>query len=385
MAERVVERVRRWLDQGRTRLDAFQQLRDQGYGEAVAERIVETAADQKRGMSRKKLLAIAAVALIVIGGGAAFAIITVLPGSGGGGDGGETPVNDTGTNGTGNGGTAPSNLSAAAERAAQSTYQVSYTLSRGNVTPSINITAVTAYRSGGTARKTVTVRSGATTRTFSTYSPSSTSLTVLCGDIGPGPETCTTDHPYLYISLIPLTDLLAIEPAADEVTSQAGGRFLDRPCDRYTMNLTTDQLYAPVAGQTATNPTRSEPVTVEACLDRQDGYVADLVLRTAGGGTGDAFRMQAASRNASLPEAVFTEPRLVAIAADCSGSNATATLTALASSVANTTLSVDGTNRTVQLQDRYIPTEIPIGAGTGTRALTAYTDGETVSTTCTPS
>lgn len=378
MAERIVDRVRKWLRQGRTRLEAFQELREQGYGETVAERIVEEAASRGGGMGTRKLLVVTAVILLVIGGGATFAVLTLLPADGGSDS---PPVSD------GRDGDDPPALTALVDRTDRSTYDVTYAVEAGNVSPIIDITAVRAYRSGGVARTDVTVTLDGTVHTFSAYDPVETSQIILCGDMGLDEDTCTTDHPYLFVAALILTDLLPLEPVLDDMSTvyQGNETVRGRQCDRFQLNTTTDQLYANVINQVTGDPPRLTPVRLNACLDMDKGYVAALTMEDASRPGGSTLSMTATTVNTTTTPGAFTPPLPIALAANCGVANATATLVALHPDIATATLMVSGTNRTVPLSSRYRPVRIPLGTlSPDTTTLTAYAAGQSASTPCRP-
>lgn len=379
MAERIVDRVRGWLESGRTRLEAFQDLQEEGYGETVAEQIVEEASSAGTGLDTRKLLVASAVILLLIGGGAAFTILTLLPADGGA----------DGTDGGGNDSIAvpPPDLSTIIDRTARSTYDVTYTVEQGNVTPDINVIAARGYRSGGEARKDVEVITPGGTRRFSVYDPVATSQVILCGDTGIGTETCTTDHVYLFITALALPDLLPFRNTLTDMTvNRAGNATVARqPCDRFTLRTTTGELYRQVGDQVRSGYDATAPIRIDACLDRGRGHVMELTIADINRTGGEPFRMTAATINTTLPPGTFTAPLPVALTADCGVDNATATLLALHPDTTQAALTVADTNRTVPLPQRYRPVRIPLGdLPSDTTTLTAYADGQTVTTPCIP-
>lgn len=378
MQEQPVDRVRQWLEQGRTRLDAFQELRNQGYDATVAERIVDEAATGG-GIGRKTILA-AVLVLLVIGGGV-FTVTTILPA--GSGDGGVPG----GIDGVGSGEGAASNIAAVIERTGRSVYHVTYTVPRGNITPGINITAVTAYRDGGESRKDVVLEVDGTRRMVTAYDPVATSQTILCGDLGGGGQTCTTDHSILFVTALALTDLRTFRDDLDarQTTSSGNTTVMGRTCDRFTLHTTTAALYAAVSDQVRDVSIPSQPLTITACVDRETGYVADLTLREANASGTNPFHMTATTVNTTLASGTFTTPRPLALSAECAVDNATATLLALHAGETEATLTVGGSNRTVTLSQRYRPAQVPLGdVPSDTTTITAYADGQSVSAPCTP-
>lgn len=383
MAERIVDRVRGWIGEGRTRLEAFQELRNQGYGEAVAERIVEEASVGSGVIGRKKLLLLTAILLLVLGTGVAFAVLTFIPADGG--DGGDTPPQDSDT---GSGAPAEA-FTTILDRTPAASYHVEYTFPESTVAPGLDIRGADIYRQDGTVRKAIQVAQDGTDARFDTYAPAGTGAVILCGPLNPdGEPTCLLDHAYLFIAALTVSDplvLTEVDPQA--VRTGEAVRRLGRPCTRFTVNTSTHTLYTPLRGQPVDIAfPGNRAVRMTACLDNDAGYTASLLLEELNGtNDGSRLNMSATFHNATVRAAMLEPPLPVAVDADCSAGNATATILPLQHTSA-ATLSVDGTRHTVPLPDRYASSTYPLpdtSISTNT-TVTVTAAGQNVSTTCTP-